>query len=236
MVTQLTRPMNKKILFIEDEEDFAAAVTSYLKRKGFDITLSPSARRALTKIKKEPYDLVILDLGLPDEDGLKLCEKIRKNQKIPILILTARDAIRDRVTGLNAGADDYLVKPIPLKELTVRIDRLLNRDLKNTFRSSVFGFSGIKFDTVNRVLHSDSKAVPLTKKESAVLEYLLLHQGRVLSRMDIMDHVWGNDIDLLSNTVNMVISSLRKKLEKFSTDRLIYSVHGLGYKLEVGSD
>lgn len=225
--------MNKKLLFIEDEKDFAAAVGSYLKGKGFDVSLSSSVEDALTKLKKNSYDLVILDLGLPDGDGLKVCQEIRKKRGAPIIILTAHDATQDKVAGLNAGADDYLVKPASLKELVARIDRLLNRDLQNTFRSSVFNFAGIKFDTTNGVLASNRRAVPLTKKERAVLEYLLLRRGQVLSRMDIMDHVWGSEIDILSNTVNMVISSLRGKLKKVSTADFISSIHGLGYKFEV---
>ena len=228
--------MNKKILFIEDEKDFAAVVGSYLERKGFDISLSSSAGDGLVKLKKDSYDLVILDLGLPDEGGLKVCQEIRKDKGTPILILTASDAIRDKVTGLNAGADDYLLKPASLRELTARIERLLNRNLENTFRSSVFSFGEIKFDTTNGVLASARKALPLTKKERAVLEYLLLHQGEVLSRMNIMDHVWGDEIDLLSNTVSMVISSLRGKLKKISTDNFIRSVHGLGYKFEANQN
>lgn len=235
MVILWVRQMSKKILLIEDEEDFARVVASYLKRKGFVVTQVTSGQGSLGELKKKSYELVILDLGLPDVDGLKLCQKIREEEVAPILILTARDEIEDRVVGLDAGADDYLVKPVSLKELVARINRLLNRNknLKPGFRSSVFQFGEIEFDTVRGILNSNGKSVALTKKEKGVLEYLMLRGGRVLTRMEIMDHVWGEEINPFSNTVNMVISSLRRKLGRLSSNRLIHSVHGLGYKFEL---
>lgn len=229
------KPMSKKLLFVEDEEDFAKTVASYLRKEGFVVIHVSSSRSGLRELGKGSYDLVILDLGLPDEDGLKLCEQIREKEAAPILILTARDGIEDKVKGLNVGADDYLIKPVSLKELVARIERLLKRDLKDRFRSSVFQFNGINFDTVIGELALGGKSVQLTKKEKAVLEFLLLKKGQVLTRMEIMDHVWGEDIDVFSNTVNMVISFLRKKLQKLSAEKFIHSVHGLGYKFEVNT-
>ncbi len=225
--------MVKKLLFIEDEEEFAKVVASYLRKKGFSIVHAFSGQQGLRELQKNSYDLVILDLGLPDEDGLKMCEKIREKETTPILILTARDGFEDKVAGLNLGADDYLVKPVSLRELVVRIERVLDRDLKTKFRSSVFQFGGLKFDTVTGKLTLEGKSVMLTRKEKTVLEYLFLKKGQVLTRMEIMDHVWGDDIDLLSNMPNMVISSLRRKLERLSRRNFIQSVHGLGYKFEI---
>ena len=225
--------MVKKLLFIEDEEDFAKVIASYLRKKGFAIVHASSGQQGLRELQKNSYDLVILDLVLPDEEGLKICEKIREKETIPVLILTARNWLEDKVAGLNLGADDYLVKPVSLRELIVRIERLLNRDLKTKFRSSVFQFGGLKLDIVTGKLTLKGKSVMLTKKERAVLEYLLLKKGQVLTRMEIMDHVWGDDIDLLSNMPNMVISSLRRKLERLSGRNFIQSVYGLGYKFEI---
>lgn len=225
--------MVKKLLFIEDEEDFAKVIASYLRKKGLVVVHASSGQQGLRELQKSSYDLVILDLGLPDEDGLKICEKIREKETTPILILTAKNWLEDKVAGLNLGADDYLVKPVSLRELVVRIERLLNRDLKTKFRSSVFQFGGLKLDIVTGKLTLKGKSVMLTKKERAVLEYLLLRKGQVLTRMEIMDHVWGDDIDLLSNTPNMVISSLRRKLERLSGRNFIQSVYGLGYKFEI---
>lgn len=225
--------MSKKILFIEDEEEFATLVSAYLRKKGYVVTPASTGGKSWQQLQKSSYDLVILDLGLPDEDGLELCEKIREKKAIPILILTARDGVFDKVTGLDVGADDYLVKPVSLKELVVRIDRLMRRDLKGVFRSSIFHFDGIKFNSTSGTLTSKGNWVKLTKKEKAVLEYFLLRKGQVLTRMEIMDHVWGEDIDMFSNSVNMVVSSLRKKLRQLSEVKFINSVHGLGYKFEV---
>lgn len=224
--------MSKKILFIEDEKEFAEVIIHYLKKRAFYITHVSLAKEGLKALTHNSFDLIILDLGLPDEDGLELCQKIREKNHTPILILTAKDSIQDKVAGLNLGADDYLVKPVPLRELVVRIERLFVRDLKDTFRSSLFQFGKIKFNTITGILTSDKKSVALTQKEKAVLEYLLLRKGQALSRMGIMDHVWGEEIDSFSNTINMVISSLRKKLSQLSENDFIQSVHGLGYKFE----
>lgn len=227
--------MTEKILFIEDELEFARIITQYLQKNGFLVTHAVGGREGLEKLKASQCGLVILDLGLPDQDGFEVGKKIRKKGGTPILILTARDSTEDKVKGLNLGADDYLVKPVSLKELVARINRLLNRNrnLKPGFRSSVFQFGEIEFDTVKGILNSNGKSVALTKKEKGVLEYLMLREGRVLTRMEIMDHVWGEEINPFSNTVNMVISSLRRKLGRLSSNRLIHPVHGLGYKFEV---
>ncbi len=222
----------KNILFIEDEKEYGEIVSSYLARKNFNIFLTFSGKKALGQLKKNSFDLIILDLGLPDTDGLKLCQEIRKTKNLPILILTAKDEVETKVSGFNLGADDYLVKPTSLKELVLRIKRLLKRNTKAGFRSSIFRFDQIKFDTFSGILTSNSKSIKLTKKEKSVLEYLLLNKGQVLTRMEIMDHVWGSDIDPFSRTLNMVISSLRKKLKKLRPKKFIQSVHGLGYRLE----
>jgi len=230
--------MSKKLLFIEDHQDFAKPVALYLRQKDFLVTHVGTGKEGWQKLLKNTYDLVILDLGLPGEDGLKLCQKIREKKSIPILILTARDEVSTKVSGFNLGADDYLVKPVSLKELVARINRLVDKDLKDTFRSSVFQFDTLKFDTVSGQLISVKKSIQLTKKEKAILEYFLLKKGRVLTRMELMDHIWGEAIDACSNTVNMAISSLRKKLRQLSKRRFIHSIHGLGYKFEweKGSD
>jgi len=139
------------------------------------------------------------------------------------------------VAGFNLGADDYMVKPVSLKELVIRMNRLINRDLKEAYRSPIFKFDKIKFDTIQGKLSTDSKTVKLTKKEKSVLEYFLLNEQRVLTRMEIMDHIWGEDIDPFSNTVNMVIASLREKLGRLIKTKFIHSIHGLGYKFEANS-
>lgn len=224
--------MSKKILFIEDDKDFLQLVSSYLSKAGLKVQTFTSGRQALVSFQKDSFDLVILDLGLPDIGGLSLCRKIRKATGVPILILTAREGVPDRVAGLDAGADDYLVKPISLGELAVRVVRLLERDLSPGPRSAVFSFGGVDFDTVSGELRSGERSLELTPKERAVLEYLALNSGRVLTRMEIMDHVWGDELNPFSNNVNMVISSLRAKLRQLTSEEFIYSVQGLGYKFK----
>ena len=225
--------MLNKLLFIEDEEEFAEIVTSYLKGSEFEVKCAFSGKESLEELQNNLYDLIILDLGLPDIDGLKLCAIIRKRWSIPILILSAKDGIQDKVVGFDVGADDYLVKPASLKELVMRINRLLDRNLQDKFRSSVFQFNDFEFNTITGQLKSKGKSVMLTKKEKAILEYLLIKKGQVLTRLEIMDHVWGEGIDLFSNTVNTIVSSLRKKIRQLSKKDFIKSVHGLGYKLEL---
>lgn len=221
-----------KILFIEDEKKFAEPVASYLRKKGFLVVNAYSGREAQEELKKNLFDLIILDLGLPDKKGINLCLKIRKKKTVPILILTARDSVSEKVVCLDAGADDYLVKPASLEELAARINRLLTRRTEASFRSAIFQFKGIRFDTTNGRLTAGNRSVKLTQKEKAVLEYLLLKRGQVLPQMVILDHVWGNDINPFSNVVNVVISSLRKKLQHLSGQNFIDSVHGLGYKFK----
>ncbi len=229
----MKRDEGKRILFIEDEKDFSRLVIRFLKKRGFRVDHVMSGKAGLIKLKKNDYDLVILDLGLPDESGLSLCRKIRVNKTVPVLVLTASDELHDKVTSFNVGADDYLVKPVSLRELVTRVERLIKRDLKDVFRSAVFRLGKIEFDTANGWLMGGGVVVKLTKKEKSVLEYLVLRKGQVLTRMEIMDHVWGSSMNVFSNTVNMMIGFLRKKLKQLAAEDLIQSVHGLGYKLEV---
>lgn len=222
----------KKILMVEDETEFAEIVVSYLNRNGFAVDHADNQKDGLDLYKNKKYEAMVLDLGLPDGDGVEMCKLIRESSGIPIIVLTARDVVEDKVAAFNAGADDYMVKPMSLRELMVRIERLINRNVEDKTRSSVFNFDGVSFDTVNGELVSSRGKVLLTKKEKAVLEYLVLRRGRVLTRMEIMDHVWGEELDPFSNTVNMVVSAVRKKLKKVTGKNFIESVHGLGYKFE----
>jgi DNA-binding response OmpR family regulator len=222
--------LKNKILLIEDEKEYAEIVSAYLTQKGFIVTQAATATQALKKISSNLFHLVILDLGLPDADGLSICRLIREKKPLPILILTAKDEMEIKIKGFKLGADDYLVKPASLKELVLRSKRLLKRSLKNSFRSPIFTLDQIKFDTLSGQLEKNNKTVQLTRKERAVLEYLLLNKGQVLTRLEIMDHVWGNQIDSFSKSVNVVVASLRKKVKKLSSKKYILSVHGLGYK------
>ena len=218
------------ILMVEDEPEFGRVVAEFLRKSGYEVVVAESGQQTKRLMKRTKVKIFVVDLGLPDGNGLDLCRFIRNHSKAPIVVLTARDVVEDKVAAFNVGADDYLVKPVSLKELLTRIARLLSRRIEDKNRSAMFSFDGVEFDSVSGVLGSGDKRVRLTKKEKGVLEYLLLKRGRVLTRMEIMDHVWGDELDPFSNTVNMVVSSLRKKLALVSSKALIDSVHGLGYK------
>ncbi len=218
------------ILMVEDEPEFGRVVAEFLRKSGYEVVVAESGQQTKRLMKRTKVKIFVVDLGLPDGNGLDLCRFIRNHSKAPIVVLTARDVVEDKVAAFNVGADDYLVKPVSLKELLTRIARLLSRRIEDKNRSAMFSFDGVEFDSVSGVLGSGDRKVRLTKKEKGVLEYLLLKRGRVLTRMEIMDHVWGDELDPFSNTVNMVVSSLRKKLALVSSKALIDSVHGLGYK------
>jgi len=224
--------VTKKILLIEDETDFANLVSSFLSQKGYLVIPVISAKKALQALSKNTFSSIILDLGLPDRDGLILCKQIRKLYQTPILILTARDDTIDKVKGFRLGADDYMVKPASLKELSLRIKRLGKRKLNPNLRSSVFKFCGLNFDTsTGKISSPQKKTIKLSKKEKELLTFLIIKKNKVLSRLEIMDHVWGDDIDSFSNIVDILVHSIRKKLKKLTKKQIIVSVHGLGYKL-----
>jgi DNA-binding response OmpR family regulator len=221
------------ILFIEDESEYANYVKRFLQTQGLNLDHFMSATQAIDQLKKHPYDGVILDLTLPDLDGLTVCQQIREISSIPILILSARDDIANKIISFDNGADDYLVKPASLKELSTRLKRLLKRPSNPTaFSSSTFNVHGIAFDTKNRKLTYQNKSIILTKKEKSLLEYFFLNSGQVLTRTEIIDHVWGDELDPFSNTVNVTIKQIKQKLATIDLKNMITSVHGLGYKLE----
>lgn len=219
-----------KVLLVEDEVEFAELVKEFLEKHGFEADHQVFGKKAVAQVSKDNYDLVLLDLGLPDIDGLEVCKQIRKNYTGYLIVLSARDHSQDKVSLLNAGADDYLVKPVSLRELLVRIRRFTNKPYLAQYYSTQFSFDDVIFDTIDCKLMVQDKVVELTTKECTVLQYLILKQNQVLSRMDLMDHVWGDDLDVFSNTVNMVISSLRKKLSLVTSKKYIQSVHGVGYR------
>src|SRR3989344_1109809 len=218
------------ILMVEDEPEFGRVVAEFLRKSGYEVVVAESGQQTKRLMKRTKVKIFVVDLGLPDGNGLDLCRFIRNHSKAPIVVLTARDVVEDKVAAFNVGADDYLVKPVSLKELLTRIARLLSRRIEDKNRSAMFSFDGVEFDSVSGVLGSGDRKVRLTKKEKGGLEDLLLKRGRALTRMEIMDHVWGDELDPFSNTVNMVVSSLRKKRALVSSKALIDSVHGLGYK------
>jgi DNA-binding response OmpR family regulator len=183
-----------------------------------------------------PYDLILLDILLPEMDGLAVCRELRrKGNRTPVLMLTARDAIDDRVAGLDAGADDYLVKPFALKELLARL-RALNRRSADVPKSPVLQLADLTLDTLTRRVKRGNKTIELAAKEYAVLECLLREPERVLTRTQIAEHVWNYDVFNQSNIVDVYIKNLRRKIDDGFEVKLIHTIRGAGYRLSVESD
>lgn len=221
-----------RILIVEDEHKIANAVRRGLQQENYAVDVEYDADGGLGAALSEPYDLVILDRMLPGSiDGLDICREMRaKGIHTPILILTAKDQIRDRVVGLNAGADDYLVKPFSFQELLARVRALLRRPQEA--KSNVLKVGDLTLDTVNYRVERNGRPIALSSKEFALLEYLMRNKGRVLSKDTIISHVWDFDADVLHNTVEVYIGYLRNKIdEPFKGPKLLHTQRGFGYRL-----
>lgn len=219
-----------RILLIEDEKRIADFVHRGLESAGYSVDLAEDGQSGLEKIHAVDYDLVILDLMLPDLDGLTVLEKAR-NRKVspPVLILSARGGVDDRVRGLELGADDYLVKPFAFVELLARVRALLRRGQPTPERLVV---GDLVLDCIRRKVSRASEPIELAPKEFSILEYMMRNRGRPLSRTMIVEHVWDMEYDGLTNIVDVYIRHLRSKIDdKFAT-RLIHTVRGIGYMLD----
>lgn len=223
-----------RILLIEDEQKIANALKRGLEQESFAVDVVYDGREGLGRAMVGKYDVMILDRMLPGiSDGLEICREVRA-AKIhqPILLLTARDSTRDRVEGLNAGADDYLVKPFSFEELLARIRALLRRPAKGM--DTTLRLGDLELHPEKMMVSRQQKPIILSKKEFALLEYLLRNQGSILSKDQIIAHVWDFDADILPNTVEAFVASLRQKIEKpFGEQRLLHTVRGFGYRLSV---
>jgi len=222
-----------RVLVVEDERRISAYVKRGLEEQGYAVDAAYSGPEALDWAAVVNFDLIVLDILLPEMDGIAACRELRaRGVRTPILMLTARDAIDDRVAGLDAGADDYLVKPFALEELLARL-RALARRGADTPRSSVLQVADLTLDTLTRRVRRGGKAIGLTAKEYAVLECLMREPGRVLTRTAIADHVWNYDVYHQSNVVDVYIRNLRRKIDDGFDLRLIHTVRGAGYRLSV---
>lgn len=214
-----------RILVVEDEHKIAEALSKGLTQERFAVDLAYSGTDGYDMASSESYDLIILDLMLPGMDGIEVCNRLRKeNIHTPILMLTAKNQVRDRVKGLDTGADDYLSKPFAFEELLARIRALLRRPLRG--ESTKLKLGSWEMDTISFEVKNGSQVIELSSKEYSLLEYLLRHPGQVLSKEQIIGHVWNYDSDILPNTVEVYIAKLRTKGVPIKTLR------GFGYKLE----
>jgi len=220
-----------KVLVIEDDDAVRAALRRALLLAGYEVAQAEDGDQGLEQVVAESPDAVILDLGLPGADGMEVCRRLRlTGDRTPILMLTARDAVEDRVAGLEAGADDYLVKPYDVRELKARLHAIMRRHVPGTDGRSL-KFDGLE---LNADLHSatiSGRSIELTRTEYQLLELFMLNPRRVLTAELIYDRIWGYDLSLASNSLRVYISYLRRKLEAEGEPRLIQTVHGVGYAL-----
>ena len=219
-----------RILLIEDEVAIASVVKRGLERSGYGVTVSHDGEEGLELALSEDWSLIVLDLMLPSRDGLSICQAIRSRRNTtPILMLTARDAVTDRVRGLELGADDYLPKPFAFEELLARVRAQIRRE--SVHRTDVVRIRDLEIDTTSRQVFRDGAEVSLTPREWSLLEALVRSENRPLSRETILSRVWDDEGRTGSNTVDVYINQLRRKIDGDTDDKLIHTVHGVGYVL-----
>lgn len=219
-----------RILIVEDEKDLAENIKKGLVEEGFAIDIALDGENGKYMIETEPYDLIILDLMLPKLDGVSLCNEVREGGiKVPILMLTAKSTTENKIEGLNSGADDYLTKPFDFAELKARIYALLRRG--SSIELPVFEIDNLKLNPSKHESFRGDIKLELTPKEFAILELLLRNKEKVVTRTQILEHVWDYNFESMSNLVDVLIGTLRKKVEKKGQKKLIHTVYGIGFKV-----
>lgn len=219
------------VLIVEDNETVARVLHNATREAGYAPHVEVSGRTGFNRAITEEFDLILLDMMLPEMDGLEICRQLReRGSESLILILTARDTLEDKIAGLDAGADDYIVKPFQIGELLARMRALLRRTGTHT-GSPVLKVGDLTLDPATRLAKRGEKTIRLSATEYSLLEYLMRHAGRTLTRSVILDHVWQYDFGGNDNVLDCYISSLRQKIDKDSAARLIHTVRGVGFRL-----
>ncbi len=219
-----------RILVVEDEHKLAGVLKRGLEELGYAVDTAYDGEDGLGLAEAAPYDLIVLDVMLPKMDGYAVCQQLRAQRRnVPILMLTARDAVDDRVAGLDSGADDYLVKPFAFRELVARVRALLRRD--GLAKDPVLRVADVEVDTVTHEVRRAGKVIELTSKEYSILEYFLRNPNAVLTRTQIAEHVWDYDFVSMSNVVDVYVGYLRRKLGDDREPRLLRTIRGTGYQL-----
>ena len=219
-----------RILLVEDEPSAATMLAKGLREEAYAVDVAPDGETALAQAFDNDYDLIVLDVVLPGKDGFKVCRELRANGlTAPVLMLTARDAVEDRVEGLDSGADDYLSKPFDFEELLARVRALLRR--KPALYPEVITVENLSIQTRTRQVTRSGQSIDLTAKEYALLEYLVRRAGEVVSRADIAEHVWDESYDPFSKVIEVFIQRLRRKVDEGQTPKLIHTRRGEGYVL-----
>lgn len=221
-----------KILLIEDDRALATLLKQQLKKESFAVDVVYSAQKAKEKIENfsHEYDCLLMDINLPDGDGFELCDYMRgqKNTR-PIIMMTARDSLSDKVKGLDLGADDYITKPFAIEELIARIRAVIRRNSQDSL--PILEIADLKINPQTRRVKRDNQLIELSSKEFAVLEFLARHSDQVVTRTMIMEHVWGSDFETFSNVIDVYLKTLRKKIDKNFEKKLLHTIRGSGYSL-----
>ncbi|GAA0847807.1 response regulator transcription factor [Streptosporangium amethystogenes subsp. fukuiense] len=224
-----------RVLVVDDEPALREALQSSLEFEGYRVGVASDGQEALETLERESYELVLLDVMMPRLDGLTACRRLRAaGNHLPVLMLTARDAVGDRVSGLDAGADDYLVKPFELDELLARVRALLRRGALSAPAAAddaCLAFGDLRMDTASREVTRAGERLELTRTEYLLLELLMIHPRQVLTREQILSEVWGFDFEPSSNSLDVYVMYLRRKTETGGRPRLIHTVRGVGYVL-----
>ncbi len=224
-----------RILLVEDDQGIARFVAKGLREQTYAVDVTGDGDEAIYKASISDYDAVILDVMIPGRDGFEVCRELRAaGSVIPIIMLTARDTVQDRITGLDAGADDYLIKPFAVAELLARLRALLRRG--HVVRPATIQVADLLLDTRARQATRAGRELKLTTKEYALLDYLAREQGRVVSRAEIAEHVWDENFDPLTNLIDVHINRLRRKVDSGFSRRLIHTRRGEGYMMATGDD
>ena len=220
-----------RILVVEDEKKLASFIKRGLKENNFAVDVAASGDDGLFMAENNPYDLIVLDIMLPGKDGIAVCRALRKkNVSAPVMMLTARDEVEDKVSGLDAGADDYLTKPFAFSEFLARVRALTRRSSGG--KTTKLKVDDLELDQITHHVVRAGRPVELTSTEYALLEYLMFHAGEVVTRTMISEHVWNDDFDSFSNVINVYINHLRKKVDDGFDKKLIHSIRGTGYVLK----
>ncbi len=219
------------ILLIEDDADIASNIGQYFEDKGHRLDFAYSGIQGLALANDRRFDLIILDLMLPGKDGISVCREFRQqsNHDTPILMLTARDTLEDKITGFEAGSDDYLVKPFSLRELEARVLALTRRGPQKS-RSSIIRIDNLELNSDTMQVTRDSQDISLKPRAFRILEYLMKHENRVVSRQDLIDHIWSDDPPE-GDPLRVHIHNLRQEIDKPFGNKLIHTIHGVGYRI-----
>jgi heavy metal response regulator len=224
-----------RILLVEDEKKVASFIKKGLEEEGYAVDLAADGESGLHMALDRVHDMILLDIQLPKKNGLAVLHELRRHKVgTPVLLLTVRATIEDKVMGLDSGADDYLTKPFAFQELLARVRALLRRHSGN--KQTVIQVADLSMDLAQRTVYRGEQKIDLTAKEFALLEYLMRNPGRVLSRTMIAEHVWDYDFDSMTNIIDVYVNYLRKKIDFEKEPKLIHTVRGVGYVLKAGPD